>query len=226
MPTSFTHEKSVEIQGKEQNKASLKTRLANAITSAIFGRPMHVSHLPKSAVAGIVIFWYFENGVRQFVMVKNPKEASAQARFVSCLGMGKSKTMSEAASATTNLLLGKVFTRSLDKNLLAADRVCAVPTFNTEDSVFGGHVPVHSIVWAVQITQEQAQMCEPEQHLDVVAVPEFAMMGNEVSDSHKAVYQACLRHIHASNPLVQEFAIDQLEDLLQGQQQVSTKVIH
>lgn len=227
MPVSFNQKPHTKSSGKKMRKDSFKVRLANAISSFILGTKVHATHLPKSAVAGVVIYWYFENGVRQFVLVKNHAEhKSPEARFVSCLGLGKYKSMSEAVIGTSDVLLGKVFARALDKSLLAADRVSAAPTFSTEDPVTGGSFPVHSLVWCVQITQEQAQLCEPEHNIEVIAVPEFALNGELVSPSHQSIYKACLRHIHANNQIMQDFAIEQLEDLLSGHQRSNAKTIH
>lgn len=203
-----------------------RMRLANFLVKTLYGREMTITPFQSSAVAGTVIFWYFENGVRYFVMVKNPKQGQ-QARFVSCLGLGDNPDITSAVKQTVKTLLGDVFFKSLDKGLIAVDRVAAVPTFKCEDPTSKGFVPVNSAVWAVQITPEQAQLCQPKvSDVDVVAIPEFAVTGKEVTSSHHMLYQACLKHIHGSNPLAQALGLEQLEDIFKEASDISNKVIH
>lgn len=204
----------------------MRQNLAGFLVRVLYGREMTITPFQSSAVAGTVIFWYFESGVRYFVMVKNPRQ-SPQARFVSCLGLGDNTDITSAAKETVRTLLGEVFFKSLNKGLIAVDRVAAVPTFKCEDPTSKTFIPVNSAVWAVQITPEQAQLCQPKVNdMDVVAIPEFAVLGKEVTSSHHMLYQAALKHIHGSNPLAQALGIEQLEDIFKEVTEVNTKVIH
>ena len=206
----------------------LRMALANKVVGWLYGREMTITPFQNSAIAGLVVFWYIENGVRHFVMVKNSK-VSNNARFVSCLGIGQNKDITEATRNTVKAIMGSVFYKSLDNNLIAQDRVASVSTFKCEDHSIGESVPVNGVVWAVQITPEQAGLCQPEmKNVDIVAVPEFAIVGNEVAHSHQMIYQSVLKHIHGIKPSLQELGIEQLEDAFKDMvgRKSSSKIIH
>lgn len=206
----------------------LRMALANKIVGWLYGREMTITPFQNSAIAGLVVFWYIDNGVRHFVMVKN-SAVSNNARFVSCLGIGENKDITEATRNTVKSIMGSVFYKSLDSSLLAQDRVASVPTFKCEEPSLGESVPVNGVVWAVQITPEQAGLCQPEmKNVDIVAVPEFSIVGNEVAPSHQMIYQSVLKHIHGIKPSLQELGIEQLEDAFKDMvgRKSSSKIIH
>lgn len=206
----------------------LRMTMAGRIVKLLYGREMTITPFQNSAIAGLVVFWYIEGGVRHFVMIKNSKLGGA-ARFVSCLGLGVNRDITEATQNTVKGLLGSVFYKSLDNTLIAQDRVASVPTFKCEDPMLGETVPVNGVVWALQLTQEQAQLCQPEmKNIDVVAIPEYAMAGNEVAHSHQMVYQSVLKHVHGIKPLLQELGMEQVEDAFKDMlgKKSSSKIIH
>ena len=222
--TAHNKKKDQVSKNSKGSTTSLRRRFAENIVSLLCG-DVKISSPLEATIAGSIVFWYLENGVRHFIMVKE-QGAQENARFVSCLGLGKHKDISVATQETTKLLLGEVFYRALDQQLLKSDRVAAVPAFKCESAETGEFFPVHSIVWTVQITPEQAQLCEPQnQNIEVISIPEFAIMGPEVSASHKQIYQAVLRHIHGSSPIANEAPVDLLEDLL-NYGHTTDKIIH
>lgn len=227
--TSSTSPKKAETNHKTSALQRFRVALAGKLVAWLYGRPMTVTPFQNSAIAGLVVFWYIEGGVRHFVMIKNTA-VSPSARFASCLGVGENKDISEATRNTIKTLLGSVFYKSLDAGLIAQDRVASVPTFKCEEPTSGESVPVNGVVWAVQITPEQAQLCQPEmKNIDVVAVPEYAMGGNEVASSHQMVYQSVLRHIHGVQPSLQDLGLEQVEDTFKemfGAKKTSDKIIH
>tara|TARA_R110000868_G_scaffold411733_1_gene708254 strand:- start:85758 stop:86429 length:672 start_codon:yes stop_codon:yes gene_type:complete len=213
------------IQAKQSFITRLKVKLASSIVHFLYGRPMTITSFKNSAVAGSVIFWYFENGTRHFVMVKNSK--AGQARFTSCLGLGEHADITDATKSTVKTLLGNVFYKSLDAGLISVDRVSSVPTFKCEDPGNGGMVPVNGVVWTVQITPEQAQLCQPTlKNVDVVAIPEYALLGKEVTASHQMIYQSALKHIHGTIPLLQQLGIDHVDDMFSEVRPATNKILH
>jgi hypothetical protein len=219
------------IPSKEKNFSWFKRVrmiLAGRIVKILYGREMTITPFQNSAIAGLVVFWYLESGVRHFVMIKNSK-LGGESRFVSCIGLGTNKDITEATQNTVKGLLGSVFYKSLDNSLITQDRVASVPTFKCEDPLLEESVPVNGVVWALQITPEQAQLCQPKmKNIDVVAIPEYAISGNEVASSHQMVYQSVLRHIHGVKPLLQELGMEQVEDAFKDMmgKKSSSKIIH
>ena len=205
--------------------SKMRNKLANSFLNSLYGRDMHFSSNAPTVVAGAIVFWYVENGVRHFVMVKDLND-SGEARFVSCLGIGKHHDINTATVDCINTLLGKVFYRSVDKKLITNDRVVSVPSFTSIDEVTGNNTPVTAVVWTVQITPEQAQMCEPvANNIDVIAVPEFGIIGSDVAHSHQLIYQSVLRHIQETSPIPMMGDMDALDDLFKNSQ-VSHRTIH
>ena len=223
-----TNPEKQEIKNRISWFKKLRMSAASWFVQKLYGREMTITPFSNSAIAGLVVFWYLEGGVRHYVMIKNSKIKSG-ARFVSCLGLGENENITQATQNTVRTLLGSVFYKSLDSNLIAQDRVASVPTFKCEEPTLGESVPVNGVVWAVQISPEQAGLCQPEmKNVDVVAVPEFAIGGNEVAQSHQMVYQSVLKHIHGTKQTLKEFGVDQLEDAFQDMvgKKSSSKTIH
>lgn len=204
---------------------NLKMSLASSIVNFIYGREMTITSFKNSAVAGSVIFWYFENGTRHFVMVKNSKEGPA--RFASCLGLGEHADITTATKNAVKTLLGDVFLKSLDTGLITVDRVASVPTFKCEDRSSSTMVPVNGVVWSVQITPEQAQLCQPcIDNVDIVAIPEYALLGKDVTSSHQVIYQSALKHIHGTASLLEQLGIDQVDDMFKELNPAGGKTVH
>ncbi|MFT7433349.1 MAG: hypothetical protein ACI9TY_000979 [Alphaproteobacteria bacterium] len=223
----MTHENTENpiVSEKQSLLTRLKMSIASTVVNFLYGRDMTITSFKNSAVAGSVIFWYFENGTRHFVMVKNSK--NGQARFSSCLGLGEHSDITAATKSAVKTLLGDVFYKSLDAGLISVDRVSSVPTFKCEDVSSGTMVPVNGVVWTVQITAEQAQLCQPMlKNIDIVAIPEYALLGKEVTPSHQMIYQSALKHIHGTASLLQQLGIDQVDDMFKEMRPAGSKIIH
>jgi hypothetical protein len=207
-----TTQKQKEIKWTDKAKQSLST---------LFQRKAAVKIAPN-LIAGGVVFWYMEQGIRYFVMVK--PVSGGNARFASCLGIGEQPDIASAVSHSVKQLLGKVFYRSLDKALLTADRVATVNCFNHETDD-GKSSPVHGVFWCVQITPEQAQLCQPkEANTDVIAVPEMGIMTDGISPSHQTIYQTMSRHLYSSNSW-DDLGLEQVEDMA-GHAHTISRTIH
>src|SRR5690606_20384343 len=132
---------------------------------------------------------------RKFLMFRESRKG-AQARFVGSLDAFADQSLQDGLLRSVDSTLGEAFLRSLDDDLMAADRIAAAPRLTLEDDITGKMLPVQAVCWQVQIRPEQAQLCVPRKAgVEVIAVPEFGMMGPEVAGPHKTVYQNVLRQI-------------------------------
>lgn len=216
---------SVPREKKDSFLSRLRESLASLILRVLYGRKMHLSPFQTGSVAGIAIFWYLDNGLRKFILVKDSAENST-ARFVSCLGTGKSANITDATNETVRLLLGDPFYRSLDKKPLAVDKLAAIPAFKCEDSASSQSFPVHGVVWAVQITAEQAGLCNSKlKNVEVLSLPEYNLTTSDIAPSHKHIYQSVLRHIHGTQPTAPVNVYEQLDDFISSQR-TSHKIVH
>ncbi|PIZ29594.1 MAG: hypothetical protein COY40_06605 [Alphaproteobacteria bacterium CG_4_10_14_0_8_um_filter_53_9] len=185
-----------------ENKPSLKSRLltlrqtgVNRLISLIYGQPMQVLPAGHVGLAGAVVLWYLHEGFRHFVLIKNPKVGDGKARFISCLGLGNQADMPAALTHILTQNLGDIFAGTLPKNALNTDKVASAPLFSYTDEALGVTTPVQAMVWVVQIQQPQIELITTGKENAVVLVPEFAMSSNQVSPTHKALYQAVQRQL-------------------------------
>lgn len=200
-------------------------RVANAFVRTIFNRPMYISANPKGLVVGMVVFWYMENGQRKFLMFRESRKG-AQARFVGSLDAFADQNLQDGLMRSIDSTLGEAFVRTLEGDQLAADRIAAAPRLTLEDDITGKLLPVQALCWQVQIRPEQAQLCVPRKPgLEVLAVPEFGILGPDVAAPHKTVYQNVLRHIEKQSAPTEGFGLSQLDNLLANRTTVS-RILH
>lgn len=194
-----------------------RQRVAQAVVNVLYGRPVHISPFHSSTVASCVILWYFEGNARRFVMVRDRHDAN-RARFISCLDAGKHETPSQALLTMIRKVAGDAFSKSIDRRLLDIDRVACAPVFKYDDSVTGRTLPIQSLVWVVQITAEQAQcMQHNPKGPKLVTIPEYALLGPDITQSHRIIYQSALRHIHGQKKNTPDAEIfRELEEMLKG----------
>jgi hypothetical protein len=198
---------------------SIKTLLwrhsmAQNMVNRLYGQPMHISSYSKGTTVATVVLWYFEDGVRKFVMCRDDRPGSL-ARFVGCFDTISGQPVTDTLLRSVKQTLGDVFCRALDPALLKADRVASAPQLAFADPVTGRDIPVQGLCWALQITPAQAQLCAPLQRgLEIIAVPEYALMGPDVAPAHKAIYQSVLRHIHEHNAPAHTLTVDKLDEVL------------
>ena len=194
-----------------------RLNLVNKLISSTYGRKMYLSPTAKGTVAGCTVFWYFEGGQRKFIMVKEPREEGAPLRFVGCIDDIANKPLNEIVTENVAQVLGDTFLRTLDPRFFDIDRVASAPAFIYEDEESKIQMPVQCICWVVQITAEQANLASPSEdaaEFEVLSVPEFALVGNEIADSHKIIYQSVMRHIHNHSDFKHDILKEASEDLL------------
>lgn len=204
-----------------KDKANLKSKLkqarvslAHKVASALVGREVTLSTTPASTIASSLILWYFEGNTRKFIMVRE-KQDENRARFVSCLDSGKYESPSLALMNTCRIALGEAFMKTVSNRLFDVDRVISAPLFKYEDKFTSSVRPIQALVWMMQITPEQAGLAlGNKKGPEVVAIPEFAILGGDVTPSHRVLYQASLRHIHAQSNRADADLFEALEDLL------------
>ena len=195
--------------------ASWRFRLAGWVVKHLYGKNMHISSYNPSLVAATVVFWYEDAGMRKFLMVRDVSEPASGARFPGCLEAKVDVPVSETLFSTVEHMLGKPFAKSLDRNLLEADRVCSAPVLTLRDNTTHHKLPVQGVVWLVRITKEQAQLCASEdRRLEVIAVPEFAVVTKEVNPAHKVVFQSIERHLNHEHHNEAGMVVDRLEEFL------------
>lgn len=169
-------------QIKTNSKPSLYTRLSEAARQLLQMEPK---------VASFAVLWFMEDGDRRFLMVRAKNAAKAKAGFAGVIGYPHDKPANENLKLAMGEQLGSVLLKSLNKHVLDSDQVAAAPTLKVNNSL------IQALVWEIQITPEQAQLCAENGELEIVTIPEFALLGPEVKPMHKALYQSVLKHIHA-----------------------------
>lgn len=210
----------------QQRKLNVKQWLTRKLLTTMYGEGMHISAYPSMTIAGCAVFWYLDNGVRRFVLVRETGDGK-KARFVSVMDKGEGIAMNESLLHAIRRTFGQVFFRSLDTKLFEVDRIAAAPAFQLADERMDGQkTTIQSLVWVVQLTKEQAQLMScAAKDLELITVPEYGLLGNDVAPAHKGVYQTVLRHIHGKRPSSESMVMETLEDLL-GKTTQTQRVIH
>jgi len=185
-------------------RASWRLKLAQKVVHALLGTEHQLSpttHLPQ---AGLVVFWYTEGNSRHFMMYRQRPEAGTpdklidKSRFPGFFGLPQGySTPLSALKAALKVQLGDVFIRAIDGELIAEDTIAAAPCYPFTNSMNGQETVLQAHVWLMQITPEQAQLAATEDNtLEIVSVPEYALLTGAIAPSHKAVYGSVLSHLH------------------------------
>lgn len=194
---------------------ALRGRVIDRALSGIYGAPMRATPVTTAGgqvgVAGAVVLWFMQDGFRHYVMVKNDK-TDPRARFVSSLGFGGYRNMGEALRAAVKFQLGDVFARTLGDGALSLDRVAAAPVFSLTDETTGVATPVQSLVWVVQIQQAQTELIMAGPGCVPVMVPEFGLVSNKVSPTHRALVESVRRQLPKLKNVKADPTPEQIED--------------
>jgi hypothetical protein len=191
-----------------------RIRAANWLTRALTKGAMHAAPLHKVTVAGAAIFWFVENGQRKFLLMRDA-QTSEKLRFASFVDFDDEQTAGEMMRKTVKGQFGDVFFKALNTDTLTGDSVIAAPTFHAKDDGSKVTVPLQALVWAVQITPEQAELAvTPDEEIELHIINEQAMQ-TELESAHRLIFQASLRHIHGHQvTIINNPAVDKLQDLL------------
>ena len=201
------------IQKRKFSLRSLRFRVAKTLLEALFGRPMHITSAETVMVSGVAVLWYLENGVRKFLTVR--ENSKAFSRFIACVENRQPQPLNVALKHAMEKVFGPTFTRAFDENLLELDRVAAAPMLAVTDPVTGEKLPVQTLCWVIQITPEQAQLCTTQvKGTEILAIPEFGMMSQNVDPAHKIIYQAVQRHLNEEGMNEPGVLVDRLEEFL------------
>ncbi len=202
------------VIGAATNK-KLRYRIADWLVNTLYGQAMHVTSYSTSLVAATVVFWYQDGGMRKFLMVRDVSNPDGDARFPGCLESKVDVPISETLISTIGHMLGTPFTKAFDHNLLEQDRVCAAPVLSMKDKAANQSMPVQGIVWLIQVTKEQAQLCSSQdKRIEVIAVPEHSMSTKEVNPAHKVIFQSIERHLNQEHHNEAGMIVDRLEEFL------------
>lgn len=204
-----------------------KTKLLQKVAEGLFGRELYFTSLPISQVPAVAVFWYLEGGMRKFIMLRQVDgkgNVTSPAMFCNTTGAEADRAVNEHLREAVKTYFGEAFYRSLDQNLLNADRISASPSFRLDDETTGLPHLVPSLVWATQITPEQAQLAQCKiGGIDLCHIAEFSVLGADVLQSHQMVYQSISRHLHTIRGETQ--VLEQMEDMFHHVQ-TGSKVIH
>lgn len=208
---------SIDFKTAKASTATLswRHRFADWVVKQLYGKDMHISSYSTSLVAATAVFWYEDAGMRKFLMVRDVSDPTSGARFPGCLESKVDVPISETLFNTVEHMLGKPFAKALDRNLIETDRVCSAPVLTLRDKTTHQKLPVQGVVWLVRITKEQAQLCaSQDKRLEVIAVPEFAVITKEVNPAHKVVFQSIERHLNYEHHNEAGMVVDRLEEFL------------
>lgn len=216
--------------------AAWRVGYANGLMSVFFGAPMQVVPArkepaagPQVTVAGAVVFWYLEGGIKHFVMLRQPEygeTADGRGRWLSCFGLGAHADMPAALRNAVKTQMGAVFSGTLPAHLLDADRVAAAPMFSVSDAS-GAPSPVQTLVWVAHLQPAQVDVIEPVRGVSVMLVPEFSMNSSQISPTHRAIFHAAARHLPKGRAAKEDRMTDaEVEASIVSAQGRSGKVIH
>ncbi len=214
---------------------SMKVRVGRAcrravvtVASRLCGESFKVVPQDSVRLAGCVVFWFEQDGFKQFITVRSTdlKQADGMVRFPSFFGLLPSKDATESIRAAVHVQLGDVFNKALSPKLLGADRIASVPTFRWQDEDLGIVNPVQLLVWCVQITPQQAQTIQASDDMAVQIIPEFAMGGRRISQAHKLIYQSVQSHVRSMSVFDAEpgSLVKNLDDIIGNE--AGTRTIH
>lgn len=207
------------------NKSSLLKKLTQFLVRKTYGDAAIVTEHVPSPIAGVVAFYYVEHGMRHYIFVSASE--SNELQFASCLGFQGYQNIAEALQHTVTTFFGKSFMRAFDRNLLSMENIKTVPVFSYKETAEQNY-NVHTFAWHIQLTPEQAQLCQPENDdVDILAVPEMNIAQQKLSKSHLAVLTAIKsaeRNAHTRD-MYGDLQNDLLEDILQGAPQTA-RTIH
>ena len=165
------------------------------ILRTIYRKEVHITPAQAALVKAAAVFWYNEEGFRKFIMVRNNAKNTAKTVFPACYSSGAEKPISDVLYNKISSTLGTAFTRSLDMHLLEVDRVAAVPTLSAVQTETGP-TQVQAVIWLIQITKEQAELCmSGDNTVDILNIPEFALLTEAVDPIHKVIYQSIRRKL-------------------------------
>lgn len=191
-----------------------RDRIAQFVLQKLYGKPMHLSPFPKGTIACAAVFWYFEEGMRKYVMARDMRQKTPQVRFIGCIDNVTEMPIDQLMVENVRQVLGDGFVRSLSKDAFAKDEVTSAPQFKYEDINSGEKLPVQCICWSIQITPEQAELAAPQvDNMEILSVPEFSVLGEDVADSHKLIYQSVLKRINQKAPANMLNMIEELENM-------------
>lgn len=223
----------------------LRQRLMDALLSALYTTPMRV--LPKGyvGVAAATVFWYWRDGVRHILMVRNGSGAleapvgsfarsarhgrDGRARLVSCFGLGAHPDLPHAMRASVEAQMGKVFFRTLDKKAFGFDRVAAAPMFAFNDDSNGISCPVQVLAWAVPLDPIQLDLIQLAPGLELAALAEPALQQPtaDVSPTHRNIWLAVAPTLPRLKGSRRADGVEEVTmDALGGGKKVGVKTLH
>lgn len=205
-----------------QPNQNWRHRLAHWVTDKLYGQSMHITSYKPSLVVASVVFWYDDHGVRKFLMVRDVSTENPTARFAGCLESKTDAPISKTLHDNIKYMMGEQFARTIDETLLEPACVKAAPTLSMSDKATGEKLPVQGVVWMIQITKSQIELCNSQDgRLEVVALPQFAMTGNDINPAHKVIYQAIRQHFPAGQSAGSKATLDRTGEFLDSIRQAS-----
>lgn len=174
-----------------------RQRLMDGVLSSLYAAPMRVLPRGYVGVAAAAVFWFWQDGVRQVILLRTPQKKDSRARLVSCFGLGAHPDLSHAMRASVETQLGKTFSKTLDKKDFAPDRVAAAPMFTFHDDSNGISSPVQVLAWTVPINPVQLDLIElaPGMELAVTTEAVLNQPGSGISPTHRNIWLAVARHL-------------------------------
>jgi hypothetical protein len=190
-------------------------KLAKKISSWLLGREMFISPFKKGTLTATAVFWFVDDGVRKFLMVRPTVKKDQPVQFISCLDMHNNEPVTLTLQRTVGQVLGKAFAKSLGRQPFEADNISCAPSFSYKDARSGMDVPVQNLTWVTQITPEQAELSMPSMPgIEVVSVPEHILSSNEVLEPHKIIFQTAHKQIYKATPALEKAVMEEIEDHL------------
>ena len=200
--------------------------VANWLVDRLYGQKMHISTTGNTLTSAHVIFWYDDHGVRKYVMARDVTQQKPQARFAGCLQTSLETPMAQSLFDGISYMFGKTFARTIDSTLLEPDKVKAAPTLSLSDNTTGAQKAVQGLVWLVQITKEQIELCKSlDSRYEVVAIPEFSMNSDNIASAHMVVFNAARPHLTSAHQDNTETTLNSTTQALEEQRQ-ARKTLH
>lgn len=213
-------------QSNKHPSKNWRHALAHWVVAKLYGRDMHISGTSDTLSAASVVFWYNDHGIRKFLMLRDVTQEKPQARFAGCLETSLEAPMAQTLFESIQHIFGKAFARTIDQTLLEEDLVKSAPTLSLTDKATGQKKAVQGLVWMVQITKSQIELCNSmDSRFEVVAVPEFAMTTDQIAPAHKVVFRSIRGHFPSAESNTSRATLDRTKNHL-DEMRAASKTLH
>jgi hypothetical protein len=166
----------------------------NSLLSLLYGAKVEVLPAGSANIAAALVLFTYNEGQRQFVLVRTPNGADPFARFVSCLGLQGHSSLPQALWHALNNQLGELAGNTIPLKSLQALRVAATPIFRYTDPRTDIPAPVQTLIWLKEIPMTVVEAMAAPAGSEILLIPEIGLYQAKVSPTHQAMWSS-VKHL-------------------------------